>query len=204
MSHPLVFNHHSLPLNSADDIHSAVSKFLKISLGAHRIGFTVILVDETIDKTWFRLELIKGYFWKDWHNRYSNNPQTKDLIRTFRRIATQQPFFSNQDYADNVELFDVRLLETEENVPALKAAAWHESPLLSFPTRPPWTASPLLVLVEKLSDDGEIVNSTDELRNLYSIAQFEKEKPELQEKVQSQIRSGDIEKHSLICTKGSA
>lgn len=190
MSHPLVFNHHSLPLNSADDIHPAVSEFLKISLRVHRIGFTVILVDETIDKAWFRLELLQGYFWKDWHDQQSNNPQTKDLIRTFRRIATQQPLFSRQDHADNVELFDVRLPETEENVPALKAAAWHESPLLSFPTRPPWTASPIPVFIEKMSDDGEIVNSTDELRNLYSIEQFEKEKQELQEKVQRQIRSG--------------
>ncbi|XCN72553.1 MAG: hypothetical protein Q3M24_20025 [Candidatus Electrothrix aestuarii] len=190
MSHPLVFNHHSLPLNSADDIHPAISEFLKISLGAHRIGFTVILVDETIDKAWFRLELTQGYFWKDWHDQQSNDPQTKDLIRSFRRIATQQPLFLSQDYADDVELFDVRLPGTKKNVPALKAAAWHESPLLSFPTRPPWTDSPIPVLVEKMADDGEIVNSTEELRNLYSIAQLEKEKPELQEKVQSQIRSG--------------
>lgn len=190
MSHPLVFNHHSLPLNSAEDIHPAVHEFLKLCLSTQRIGFTVILVDETVDKTWFRLELIQGYFWKDWHDQHVNDPQTKDLIRTFRRIATQQPLFSNQDHTDDVELFDACLLKTEENLPALKAAAWHESPLLSFPTRPPWTSSPIVVLVEKLSDDGEIVNSTDELRNLYSIEQFEKEKPELQEKVQRRIRSG--------------
>ncbi|MCI5150865.1 MAG: hypothetical protein D3916_16030 [Candidatus Electrothrix sp. MAN1_4] len=190
MSHPLVFNHHSLPLNSVADIHPAISEFLKISLGAHRIGFTVILVDETLDKAWFRLELIQGYFWKDWYDQQSNDPQTKDLIRSFRQIATQQPFFSSQDHADNVELFDVRLPETEENVPALKAAAWHESPLLSFPTRAPWTASPIPVLIEKMSDDDEIVNSEKELCNLYSVKQFEKEKLELQEKVHQQIRSG--------------
>ncbi|CAK8722522.1 hypothetical protein GMJAKD_11740 [Candidatus Electrothrix aarhusensis] len=190
MSHPLVFNHHSLPLTSPEDIHLAIIEFLKICLSTQRIGFTVILVDESIDGDWFRLELVKGCFWQDWYQQHSNDPEYRESIRAFRSIKTSQPLFSTKDSVRDVELFDTYLPDTQENLSALKAAAWHESPLLSFPTRPPWTSSPIAVLVEKLSNDGEIVNSTDELRNLYSIEQFEKEKPELQKKVQRRIRSG--------------
>ena len=190
MSHPLVFNHHSLPLTSPEDIHPAITEFLKLCLSTQRIGFTVILVDETVDGDWFRLELVKGCFWQDWYQQYRNDPKYRESISAFRSIKTSQPLFSTEDHARDVELFDAYLPDTGENLSALKAAAWHESPLLSFPIRPPWTDSPIAVLVEKLSNDGEIVNSTDELCNLYSVEQFEKEKPELQEKVQSRIRSG--------------
>ncbi|MCI5180345.1 MAG: hypothetical protein D3911_13670 [Candidatus Electrothrix sp. AW3_4] len=190
MSHPLIFNHHSLPLNSIRDIHPAVSEFLKICLQAHRIGFRVILVGETVAKDWFRLELVEGYFWQNWHDQYRKNPKYRENIRAFRSIKTNQPLFSAEDSARDVELFDARLPETEETLPALKAAAWHESPLLSFPTRPPWTSSPITVVIEQPSDSDDFVSSTGKLCNLYSVEQFEQEKARLQEKVQSRILSG--------------
>ncbi|WLE98273.1 MAG: hypothetical protein QTN59_05435 [Candidatus Electrothrix communis] len=190
MSHPLVFNHHSLPLNSAEDIHPAITEFLKLCLSTQRIGFTVILVDETVDGDWFRLKLVRGCFWQDWYQQHSNDPKYRESISTFRSIKTSQPFFTSEDSAKDVELFDAYLPNTRKNLSALKAAAWHESPLLSFSTRPPWTSSPIVVFLAKMSDDGEIVNSTDQLCNLYSVEQFKKEKPELQEKVQRRIRSG--------------
>lgn len=194
VSHPLVFNHHSLPFISADDIHQEIVNFLKICLGAQRIGFSVILVDESIDRTWFRLELARGYFWKNWHDQHVNEPQCKDIIRAFRRIATQQPLFTDKetdkDTEEHIELFDVCLPNTQESLSALRAAAWNESPLLSFPTRFPWTASPVTVIVEQLSQFGEVVNATKELCNLHSFEQFEKEKVGLQEKLSKRIRSG--------------
>jgi len=89
VSYPLVFNHHSLPFRSAEDIDHDIVNFLKICLGAQHIGFSVILVDESVDGTWFRLELAHGYFWKDWHDQHVNEPECRDIIRAFRSIATQ-------------------------------------------------------------------------------------------------------------------
>jgi hypothetical protein len=190
VSHPLVFNHHSLPFSSAECVDSNIVNFLKICLRAQRIGFSVILVDESIDCTWFRLELAQGYFWKDWYDQHVNDPQCRDIIRAFRLIETKQPLFTDKDRDDNLDLFDVRLPTEPKSLPALRAAAWNESPLLSFPTRFPWTASPVTVIVEQLSQFGEVVNATEELCNLYSFEQFEKEKSGLQEKLSKRIHSG--------------
>ncbi|MCW5206596.1 hypothetical protein VU08_06675 [Desulfobulbus sp. F5] len=190
VSHPLVFNHHSLPFSSAECVDSNIVNFLKICLRAQRIGFSVILVDESIDCTWFRLELAQGYFWKDWYDQHVNDPQCRDIIRAFRSIATQQPFFTDKDTEEHIELFDVCLSNTQESLSALRAAAWNESPLLSFPTRPPWTVSPVTAIIEQLSESGELVSSTKELCNLHSLEQFEKEKAELQEKLSKRINSG--------------
>lgn len=189
MNLPLVFNHHSLPFNSAEDVDREIVNFLKICFRARHIGFSVILVDESVDRTWFRLELAHGYFWKDWHDQNVRDPQYRDIITAFRSIATQQPLFTEKDKEDDLDLFDVHLLN-EQNCSALRAAAWNESPLLSFPTRSPWTASPVTVIVEQLSESGELVCSTEELCNLHSLEQFEKEKVGLQEKLAKRIRSG--------------
>ncbi|WP_417912791.1 hypothetical protein [Candidatus Electronema sp. TJ] len=189
MSHPLVFNHHSLPFSSPEDVDREIVNFLKICLRAKLIGFSFILADESVDGTWFRLELAHGYFWKDWHDQHVNEPQCRDLIRVFRSIATQQPLFTEKDKENDLELFDVHLLN-EQSCSALRAAAWNDSPLLSFPTRSPWTASPVTVIVEQLSETGEIVSSIEELCNLHSLEQFEKEKAGLQEKLSKRICSG--------------
>ncbi len=189
VSHPLVFNHHSLPFSSIEDVDREVVNFLKICLGVKRIGFSVILVDEHIDRAWFRLELAHRYFWQDWYDQHVKEPQYRDIIRAFRSIATQ-PLFTEEDKADDLELFDVHLPNEQESCSALRAAAWNESPLLSFSTRPPWTASPVTVVIENISDSGEIVGSIEELCNLYSLQQFENEKAGLQEKLSKRIRSG--------------
>uniref|UniRef100_UPI004055A19B hypothetical protein n=1 Tax=Candidatus Electronema sp. TaxID=2698783 RepID=UPI004055A19B len=190
VSHPLVFNHHSLPFISADDIHQEIVNFLRICLGAQGIGFRVILVDERIDSAWFRLELAHGYFWQNWHDQNVRDPQYRDIIRAFLRIATQQPLFTDKDTEEHIELFDVCLPNTQESLSALRAAAWNESPLLSFPTRPPWNESPVTAIIEQLSESGEVVSSTEELCNLYSLEQFEKERVGLQEKLSKRINSG--------------
>jgi hypothetical protein len=186
----LIFNHHALPFDAADSVHLEMVNFLKICYGARSIGYRVIFVDECVDKTWFRLELMHGYFWKDWYDQHVNNPQYKDIIRSFRSIVTQQPFFTKKDTEEEVELFDVCLLNTRQSLSALRAAAWNKSPLLSFSTRLPWTASPIAITVEQLSDSGEIICSAEKLCNLYSVEQFEQEKAGLQKTLQDSIRSG--------------
>jgi hypothetical protein len=104
----LVFNHHSLPFATANDADNAIPNFLKVCIKSQNVGLATIIVDETVDRDWFRLELSEGYFWQDWHrkNQYGGS---RDIIRAFRSLATRQPFFSTEDIENGVDLFEVSL-----------------------------------------------------------------------------------------------
>lgn len=187
----LVFNHHSLPFESREEADKALPDFLKLCLRAQNIGIDTILVDDAMDKTWFRLELCRQYFWQDWHNKIqsSDDKIAMEQVRAFRSIATHQPFFSTKDIKDNVDLFEVSL-DGDTSFSALRAAAWHEAPLAGFPTRPPWLDSPLTVVVEELDPSGEISRRTLDLTNFFSLNIFEQCRHFLLEKRNALIRSG--------------
>jgi len=187
----LVFNHHCLPFDSPQKADEAVPDFLKVCIKAQNIGLGTILVDESLDKDWFRLELASRYFWQDWHNKVQSGDDlvTKDQIRAFRSIATHQPFFSMDDIENLSDLFEVRFNE-DSSFEALRAAAWHDSPLVGFPTRSPWMDSPIPVTVTQLDQDGEIRQSALDLINFFSFGIFEHHIPELLEKRNELIRSG--------------
>jgi hypothetical protein len=189
----LVFNHHSLPFESSENADTALPDCLKLFLRAQNIGFATILVEESVDKDWFRLELSSRYFWQDWYNKIQSGGDnaTKDHIRAFRAIATRQPFFSVEDIENNVDLFDVSL-NGDSSFSALRAAAWHEAPLVSFPTRSPWLGSPLNVTVEELNQEGEIKQNPLDLMNFFSLAIFEQHSTALLEKRNNLIHSGKM------------
>ena len=168
MTSVLVFNHHSLPFASSADADRAIPDLLKICLKARNSGISPILVDERIDRTWFRIELAKDYFWQDWQGRNRNS--SRDLITAFRSIATKQPFFDENDISEGSELFEVSF-NGNTDLPAVRAAAWHEAPLVSFPTRVPWQSSPVTVEVRTLNEDAQLAVCSSDLTNFFSYQQ---------------------------------
>lgn len=188
MTSCLVFNHHSLPFAMASDADKAIPDFLKVCIKSQNMGFATIIFDETVDPDWFRLELAKGYFWQDWYGK-NQHVENIDIIRAFRSIATKQPFFSIEDIEDSVDLFDVRFND-DSSFSALRAAAWHEAPLASLPTRAPWFTSPLQVTIETLDQAGEIVSQLLNILNFYSLESFENEAAALRQQRNSLVKSG--------------
>ncbi len=152
------------------------------------MGFVTIIVDETVDPDWFRLELAEGYFWQDWY-RKNQHGEDIDIIRVFRSMATKQPFFSREDIEDDVDLFDVRFND-DSSFLALRAAAWHEAPLVSLPTGDPWLDSPLQVTVETLDEAGKVVSQLLNILNFYSLESFENEAAALRQHRNSLVNSG--------------
>lgn len=188
MTSGLVFNHHSLPFDAVENADAYIPEFLRVCIKAQNIGFSTIIVDDSVDSDWFRLELANGYFWQDWHGK-NQSGENKDLIRAFRSIATKQPFFSAEDMRDGADLLDVSL-DDDSSLSALCAAAWHEAPLTSMPTRPPWLSSPLQLKVESLDAAGKILTRQLDVLNFYSLESFEKEVAALLEQRNLRLNSG--------------
>ncbi len=188
MNQLLVFNHHSLPFDSKDSAVSAIPEFLKICVKANNLGLSTILIDDRVDRNWFRLQLADNYYWQDWYNQ-NNNDQQIDLIRAFRSIQTRQPFFSSEDIGEGLDLFEVKFNDSE-CYSALQAAVWHDSPLTSFSTRNPWNTSPIQVNVYEVTKDGDLRSYNSEIINFHSISIMEIFETELLKNRNTLIKSG--------------
>ncbi len=206
----LVFNHQSLPFDHCSTAETALPDFLKLCIKAKNEGFKTILVDQSVDSSWFRLELAPNYFWQNWYEQ-NKSGENRDLIRAFRSIATQSPFFSMDDINNEVDLFEVYLNDSSDYT-AIRAAAWHGVPLTSFATRAPWNSSPLQVNVCRInSKTTEIETEQAEIINFYSYSVFEKFLPALQSQRQKLHSSGwkivqQMEDHYpgvLLCGKAT-
>jgi hypothetical protein len=167
----LVFNHHSLPFDSPEQAITAMPEFLKLCIRASNLSLAPVLIDESIDKNWFRLELAKEFYWQNWYKQ--NQKGNQDLIRAFRSIVTRQPFFSPDDM-DDISLFDVSF--QGNRYIAFRAAVWYDSPLVSFATHSPWNISPLAVTVSKINEAENLQEKSCSLLNLYSCEEFERRK----------------------------
>lgn len=188
MTGTLVFNHHSLPFDHRSSADIAVPVFLKICIEAKNAGLTTILVDESTDANWFRQELSPGYFFQDWYNKYKDGYQG-DVVRVFRAIATQQPFFNARDIENGSELFNVSLVGSSYT--ALTAAAWHIAPIVSFETRDPWLTTPLAVDVEKIDLDTEdLVEDQVKILNYYNYTVFSESLTRILAERDAQLSSG--------------
>jgi len=164
-----VFNHHSLPFASVVPARDSVPTFLRVALQARAIGFSLILVDELVDGKWFSIQLADGYSFGDWFRGAKLDGSLRDIVRAFLSIATRQSFFAAGDNAGDVDSIDVHLQNDEMPLPVLRAAVWHGSPLISFPTRAPWDATPIQIVVEKLLADSTIESAGAEIDNLHSL-----------------------------------
>ena len=168
VSNALVFNHHSLPYDREVQAAAAVPEFLRICVRGQRLGLNLVLIDNAIDASWFRVQLAPNYFWRDWYDRYKDKDDSKDIIRAFRSIVTRQPLFSHDDMELGVDLLDIKLVDDNFSYDALRAAYWHNSHLVGFPTRNPWNSSPIAVVVEYLDEFGDIQRDNKYLINLCS------------------------------------
>jgi hypothetical protein len=189
MTDRLIFNHHSLPFAHRDNAEAAVPDFLKTCIEAKNEGLKTILVDQSIDSAWFRLELAPAYAWQDWYDQHADG-KNRDTARAFRSIATQTPFFSSSELSEGADLFEVSLNGNSDFV-AVTAAGWHHSPLVSFNTGAPWNASPLQVTVNQLNATTEEMESElSEILNFYTHSVFEQYLPELKAQRNASLASG--------------
>jgi hypothetical protein len=189
MTSLIVFNHHSLPFAAVTDADAALPDFLRVCIRSQNVGLAAVLVDESVDSDWFRLELAPNYFWQDWHGQNKHDDDKKDLIRTFRSIATRQPFFSTEDLNEGADLFEVNF-DGDSSFQALYAAAWHEAPLVSVPTRLPCLSSPLQVDVTTLDEEGEFTKYQQDILNFFSLESFEGEVEQIRYQRNALLRSG--------------
>lgn len=192
MNDSLVFNHHALPFDSTETADAELPDFLRLCVRAQVAGFRVVLLDESCDANWFRLELSPGYFWQDWHNRHGGDGENRDMIRAFRTIATRQPFFSTEDLDRGCDLIEVFLQDSQESLDALLAAVWHESHLISLPTRFPWNRSPVDAVVVSLDASDHLQEIPTRIVNLCSLRVWADLEPEIRERKNAAIRSGKL------------
>ena len=189
MTDCLVFNHHSLPFDQSDIAERAVPDFLKTCIEARNVGLKTILVDREVDRFWYRMELAPGFFWQNWYEHHQDD-EHRDIIRAFRSIATQSPFFNVDDIADGADLFETSL-DGCKDYSAVTAAAWHQSPLVSFATREPWDLSPLLVTIIRMNPStAEIENEDAEIQNFYNSSILSQYLPDLLSARNSSLESG--------------
>ncbi len=189
MTDCLVFNHHSLPFDHSDIAERAVPDFLKTCIEAKNAGLRTILVDQEVDGFWYRLELAPGFFWQNWYERHQS-AENRDIIRAFRAIATQSPFFDIDDIADGADLFETTLGGCKD-YSAVSAAAWHESPLVSFATRQPWNMSPLSVTITRLNPvTAEIEDEDANIQNFYNYSVLSRYLPDLLRRRNAALESG--------------
>ena len=188
MNSILIFNHHSLPFDSKEKAVSAVPEFLKICHKINILGISTVLLGEQVDKKWFRVKLANDYYWQDWYHQH-NNDQYKDLIRAFRSIETRQPFFSEEDIGEGLNLFEVKL-NGDDKFSALRASVWHESSIASFATRAPWNTSPIQVEVNEIKNNEEIVSNQCDIINFHSLGVLQHHEEEFIKKRNASIISG--------------
>jgi hypothetical protein len=164
MSSWLVFNHHSLPFEDPYKAIEAMPAFIQICLQARNRGFSTILMEEKQGETWFHLPLAEGYFWRDWYEQHKSTE--KDQIQAFLQIATD-----SYPFATDAPAFLQATIEWNGKAEhsALRAAAYYQSPLVSFPTKHPWNSSPFPVSLHLKGKKTEV-----SLQNLYQLEGTEK------------------------------
>ncbi len=164
-----VFNHDSLPCQNIETAQQAVAQFIKLALASRRrFGFELILVDATVDHSWFGIELAAGYYWRDWFEWAKRQSEWRDLVRAFRNLQTRRPMLLPAD-ADQIEYtIEVGLAGYNTGLRTLQAAHWYQTFLLSFPTLAPWNQALIDVWVTELcTEDSELVRNTTQIKNLF-------------------------------------
>lgn len=186
----LIFNHDSLPFEDDSEINNYILIFLKICINASvSAGMKTILMDETLDNKWFRIELFNGYYWQDWYDQNKNNNQLKEVIRSFRSIVTKS-LFNQDNIKESVSLYEVSVKETMIQSTALKAATWYEVPVLSYPTNSIWDKDFIDILVEYMDETEKIITEEKSISNIYNLESWEKIKISIVEERNKNISNG--------------
>jgi hypothetical protein len=183
----LIFNHHSLPFENREQARRMMAGFLKVCLGARRLGFTTILMDYSQDTTWFRVQLAKRYYWQDWYNEFKNDPEYREQITAFRTIITKSPIFQPEEID---ELFDLEEPYGGKKYFALRAAAFFNLPIVSFLTTLPWNQNPIAVICFTLNEAGQEEKFSRNIINWYSYEVFSQNEQHFLEERNASITSG--------------
>jgi|LGOV01.1.fsa_nt_gb hypothetical protein len=191
MNRLLIFNHHCLPFHDRYFAEECIPEFLKIISDAkNNAKIFTILLDESLESSWFEIELAPNYFFREWFNKHAQDKNKKDLIRIFKSMATQSPLFEANDTGGDLELFDVKENTTNKNYSTLRAAHWYNSLLYSFPTQSPWNTSPLDINTETYDSTGKIFEEKKELINIFNMDTWLEIRAELIQNQEENIKSG--------------
>lgn len=172
MTLALVFNHNSLPCSSVETAQQTVVRFIKLALTCRqRFGFELLLVDTTVDKNWFGIELASDYFWRTWFDWAKQQPHLTESVRAFRSLQTRQPMLTPEDAKQIEDTLEVGIVQSKENLNTLRAAYWHQTFLISFPTAKPWDHPFIDVWVKKLCIDGSLDEQNTQIKNLFALEQ---------------------------------
>ena len=179
----VVFNRHSLPFRSKEEAEKGIEEFVLRVNECRNATLKVLWVGETVGKSLTGVELLGGYFVRDWYNRYKKDSKKKDLVRLFLRIETQQPLFEGIS-GEELNNMDVGLKDSQKGEEEYKLAYYFKTLLVSFNSSELWENSRLNVWCYKL-DETEESNEEGVILNLSTNKTYEDNK-EFLEKIKSE------------------
>lgn len=180
MNSPLVFNHHALPYPSAAQAEDDLPGFVTTTYQCFKkYNFQLILLDESLDKSWYNIQLAPGYFWRDWLAIAKQDSALRDIRRAFLSLVTAQPLLA-LDTKSAGEGVEVGLLGNDQGLNTLQAVYVYQTYLLSLPTQTPWNQVQIDVWVEQLDETGVVSRAEIRLNNLCNSASLAHHKPALQ------------------------
>jgi hypothetical protein len=186
----LVFNHHSLPYNDPEEAVAAMPEFVTLCFKAQGLGLRTIVMEESLDPQWYLVDLAPGYAMRDWFQSAKGDPRQRDVIRAFLSIATSQPLFVDGESREEILGTEVREQTSGAAFDTLQAALWYNAPVASFPSRAPWTSSPIAVIKSSLTESG-IIETFGAVDNLYSLGILESIRARLLAERNAAIESGE-------------
>jgi hypothetical protein len=177
----VVFNHHSLPFESAEQARRSAPLLLRVLVRARILGLTAIRIDESLDPSWRRIELAPGFTWSEWMSTDGARPENADLKRAFLSVASASasPLLQSEDERALGLGCECRLDGRAGSLRALASAHCLDAPLTSHATRAPWDITPIAVEVDDLDPAGHLRTARHGLLNLHSLPALDEHRAEL-------------------------
>lgn len=180
MSNGIVLNHHSLPFACKEDANNGLLAFLKVLKVCRTSGLKILLVDEDQDKSLMGLELVDGYFVRNWFASASKIEELTDWCRFLKSLETKQPLFETVDLESISDTVEVGLPSEESGKSVLLAAFYFETFLASFTARAAWANSHIKVWIFDL--EATTIQREETLLNLSGSASLEAHGDELKQR----------------------
>lgn len=180
MSNGIVLNHHSLPFASKEDADKGLLAFFTVLKVCRTAGLKILLVDEDQDKSLMGLELVDGYFVRNWFASASKIEELTDWCRFLKSLETKQPLFETVDLESISDTVEVGLPREDSGKSVLLAAFYFETFLASFTALAAWANSHIKVWIfdlEATPDQREEI-----LLNLSGSASLEAHGDELKQR----------------------
>ena len=191
MSQVIVFNHHSLPFDNQLEARKAVPEFIRTALMCRNFGYNLMLLDESLDPSWFEVQLAPEYVWRNWYDEALQDSELKEAVRAFRSLQTRQPLLTEVDLEKIGSNREIGLKDDLKGLSALLACHFYDYFLISFPSSDSWKKNKISVWILDLDDSGkDFIESSSELDNIFSTQSFEFHKKALEHNRDSQLGTG--------------